>query len=208
MLSSKVLANLGGMGIGSQGDRAVLGSIKYEEGYQQGYLAAKEMLQATVGWRVDAGNASGEVGAFPNKTYSPSFGNSPAALREMTPPPNESRALYLGCNTTPQGTPVPRDPPPRDIDRGDPAVGVTGGVQGQYRGPPNEVGACSGFQSAQSALAMPLGSGRHQGLVGTQIGFAEPSHATASVGVVPQLYPSMSPDPPVCRPQAIPHEPG
>ena len=83
--------------------------MKYEKGYQQGYLAAKEMLQATQGQEL----------VSPPKAYSPSFGGSPAvvppsAVRDTTPPPNDRRIDQLGCNTTPQGTPVPRGPPPAE----------------------------------------------------------------------------------------------
>ena len=142
---------------GSQANRVILGSTKYEKGRQEGYLAVKEMFQAIVGWQVDLLYISGEVGAFPNKNYNPSFGTFPAALREIIHPPNESRILYLVRNIISQGTPAPRDP--RVNDRGDPANGLIWRPQNQYGDFPNEIRTYSEFQSFRIYLRYLSGMG-------------------------------------------------
>ena len=98
----------------SEGDREALGVMKYEEGFQQGYLAAKELVDAGQGQSC----APGVEAAIPNyaPSLSPNFGCVVGSRdRERTPPPNPMRAYQLQCQTTPQGTPVPRGPPPPDV---------------------------------------------------------------------------------------------
>ena len=93
-----------GVAQGSQGDdRNALGSIRFEEGFQQGYLAAKDMLAAT------------QAPTQPPISPPPSFEPQGSRDRERTPPPNPLRTLNLQCHTTPQGTPVPKEPPPPDV---------------------------------------------------------------------------------------------
>ena len=108
-------SKLGRMGEGvthnaSEGDREALGVMKYEEGFQQGYLAAKELVETGQGQSCDA--------AIPDyaPSLSPNFGYVVGSRdRERTPPPNPMRAYQLQCQTTPQGTPVPVGPPPPDV---------------------------------------------------------------------------------------------
>ena len=155
----------GGDGLDLRGDRDVLGTMKYEEGYQQGYLAAKEMLQATQGQEL----------VSPPKAYSPSFGGSPAvvppsAVRDTTPPPNDRRIDQLGCNTTPQGTPVPRGSPPAEnaaegLHRN---CGVVPFRVGDHHGDVGrrDFGMQLGFGDRQSGLRQSLEGGGRLGLNG------------------------------------------
>ena len=110
---------------GRPGSQAAM-SINYEQGFQQGYLAAKEALEATVNtvtYQPNPGDGGGfgleGDGSVLRSSFAPTFGGgSPAMNRECTPPPNENRAVSWGCNTTPQGTPIPKGPPPQDVDLG------------------------------------------------------------------------------------------
>ena len=94
-----------------------LGSIRYEEGYQQGYLAAKEMLEMTnpLGTPIEPHPIRPQpVEPQPVSSPVPSFG--PVGYRGggSTPPANPFRAVALACSTTPQGTPIPKGPPPEE----------------------------------------------------------------------------------------------
>ena len=104
-----------GVGHTDQGDNQgvdleVLGSLKYEQGYQQGYLAAKQTLR-DLSASVEGGAGAGTVG---DSTAGLFQGSSAPMFGAETPPPNPYRHWNLGCNTTPHGTPIPRGPPPED----------------------------------------------------------------------------------------------
>ena len=86
------------------GDRGDRGSISYEQGYQQGYLAAKETLELASCQSV----GQTEIGP------SPSFGIVGGRAGDV-PPANPFRTTYLACSTTPQGTPVPKEPHPENM---------------------------------------------------------------------------------------------
>ena len=64
--------------------------MKYEEGYQQGYLDAKETLEAVSSQSVAVGRGGLNVG-LDMSSHSPSFGNVGSRDREKTPPPNPER---------------------------------------------------------------------------------------------------------------------
>ena len=92
-----------------------LGSIRYEEGYQQGYLAAKEMLEITnnLGNPVEPHLIRPQpVEPRPVSSPVPSFGPVGYLGGESTPPANPLKTVALACSTTPQGTPIPKGPPP------------------------------------------------------------------------------------------------
>ena len=118
-----------GDGFNSEGivnrDAETLASMQYEQGYQQGYLAAKEILHSGVTGGYSERVATDSADNIPAST-APSFGVVGSRDRERTPPPNPNRAWNLHCNTTPQGTPVPREPPPPDVSVG--GQGTIGGM--------------------------------------------------------------------------------
>ena len=136
----------GGQGVGnSHGDYTTdaLGSFRYEQGYQQGYLAAKQVLRdVSEGVSRDPEGrvaVNGSEDCYSGYSPAPRFGgpSAAAAVRSETPPPNMRRAWNLGCNTTPQGTPIPQGPPPSEegiaaMNRGG-GIGVLQGFQG-FRG--------------------------------------------------------------------------
>ena len=99
-----------------EGDRETIGVMKYEQGYQQGYLAAKEALEAA---QTQEPHCVSTVSPLdPISSPAPSFGPGNSRDRERTPPPNPFRTLNLQCNTTPKGTPVPSGPPPSSVGIG------------------------------------------------------------------------------------------
>ena len=107
------------------------GSIRYQLGYEQGYLAAKEMLESMAApcpcpqqMKDTKGVSNPPLTLVESRAPVPprdtsqtqgvstSIGAGTSAYRERTPPPNPFRHIDLHCNTTPQGTPVPKGPPP------------------------------------------------------------------------------------------------
>ena len=97
----------------SREDRDAIGAFKYEEGFQQGYLAAKDAMDTIQNQGRDS-SSTHPRSIDPAYSPAPSFGNVGANDRERTPPPNPLRHVKFGCNTTPHGTPIPRGPPPPD----------------------------------------------------------------------------------------------
>ena len=86
-------------------------SIRYEEGYQQGSLAAKEVMESMGVREVTQGRR------FENKVSSPvpsfgGIGTDRGDRTPRTPPANPNRTFSVACTTTPQGTPIPQEPHP------------------------------------------------------------------------------------------------
>ena len=96
----------------------------------------------------------------------PSFGRSVTSLWESTPPPNERRYDRMGCNTTPQGTPVPKGPPPDDTEYGMGwGIGAKSGMDPGYSTPPL-IDPLRASVNANAMPALPTLGGR--GLVGSE----------------------------------------
>ena len=86
-----------------------LGSMRYQQGFEQGYQAAKEMLQVP--------QAEGVAGISleptpPKPPQAPDvWPSTNTAVRARTPDNSRPQLGYV--STTPQGTPLPSEPPPR-----------------------------------------------------------------------------------------------
>ena len=162
-------------GVGhNQGDYSnhELGSISYEQGFQQGYIAAKEALQpqpmdnpGPQGGRSDSwGRMEGNLTL--RSDPAPSFGRAVTSLRESTPPPNERRYDRMGCSTTPQGTPVPKGPPPDDTGHEIGwAIGARSGMDPGC-GTPSLIDPLRASGTANAMPALPTLGGR--GMVGSE----------------------------------------
>ena len=121
------------VGIGRSDSRDVGDSIQYQQGFEKGYIAAKEMLDAqnravsplysTHDNPQFVAPCSTPQNSPPSVPIGRTFHNpSPPSvrslleehveLRERTPSPNPDRYKVFKCATTPQGTPVPPGAPP------------------------------------------------------------------------------------------------
>ena len=86
-------------------------SLRYEEGYQQGYLAAKELMESMSSQGVTKGGHQHKTVSSPVPSFG-CVGTDPEDRSPRTPPANPNRTSSIAYNTTPQGTPVPREPHP------------------------------------------------------------------------------------------------
>ena len=107
----------------------------------------------------------------------PSFGAVGSRGRERTPPPNPNRAWSLKCNTTSQGTPVPREPPPVEAER-------------ESRSPWGGLHSVPGFPSTAESTV------HHHGSTGLGLGSHLYPHSEGFLGFRNELHGVQLPPPP------------